>query len=106
MVDLDGVLNTYDGNYNEKIIPSVREGAKEFLRNLHKEYDIEIFTVRNKKLTVEWLMKNELSDFIKDVVDVKNPNASVIIDDRALRFEGDFDSTYQSIINFQPHWKN
>ena len=40
-----------------------------------------------------------------NVSNVKNPKATVIIDDRALRFEGDYEKTFNDIINFQPYWK-
>jgi len=45
---LDGVLNTYSGNFDKNIIPNVKSGAKEFLKELLKDYDIKIFTTRNR----------------------------------------------------------
>jgi histidinol phosphatase-like enzyme len=36
LVDLDGVLNTYNGEYDENSIPQMKDGAKEFLQNLSK----------------------------------------------------------------------
>ena len=47
-IDLDGVLNNYCGNYDAEKIVDVKIGAKEFLEELSKEYNIEIFTVENK----------------------------------------------------------
>ena len=47
LLDLDGVLNTYSGNYDAKFIPPIKEGAIDFLQELSKSYEIIIFTVRN-----------------------------------------------------------
>ena len=105
MIDLDGVLNTYEGNFDENTISPVKEGAKEFLEKLNKDYNIQIFTVRNKKLTYKWLIENNLIDYIQDISEVKNPHASVFIDDRALRFDGDYQKAYKEIQNFNPYWK-
>ena len=32
MIDLDGVLNMYDGKFDENKLPEVRLGAKEFVK--------------------------------------------------------------------------
>ncbi len=105
LIDLDGVLNTYSGSYSETEIPEPREGVKEFLENLAKEYKIEVFTVRNAKTTLEWLIKHKLDKYVNNVTNVKNPYASVILDDRALNFDGDFHKAYEKILKFQPYWK-
>lgn len=104
LIDLDGVLNTYCGNYKENLITQPREGVKEFLEKLSKDYKIELFTARNTKVAVEWLIKNQLDKYITNVTNVKNPFASVILDDRALNFNGDFHKAYKEIISFKPHW--
>lgn len=106
LIDLDGVLNTYNGNYSESEIAPPREGVNEFLKAISQTYKIEIFTVRDKKSTQKWLEKYNLSQFISNITNVKNPRASIIIDDRALQFKGDFQQTLQDITNFKPHWKN
>ena len=51
-IDLDGVLNKYDGNYNNGEIADLKNGAREFLEKLSQEYKIEILTVQNKINTV------------------------------------------------------
>ena len=104
-IDLDGVLNTYDGNFDETKIPKIKDGAKEFLHKLAQNYRIEIFTTRNLKLTTLWLCENNLIQYIENVSNVKNQYASVIIDDRAINFDGDFDVLYQKINNFKPYWR-
>ena len=105
MVDLDGVLNEYSGKYNEYEVPKIRKGAKEFLEKLAEIYDIEIFTVRNKIRTVEWLQENEIIHLVKEVTNVKNPYASIIIDDRAISFNGDYNKVLKCSKDFKPYWK-
>lgn len=105
LVDLDGVLNNYTGKYNENEIPEIKDGAKEFLEELSKVYNIEIFTVRNKIVTTEWLQKNNIVHLIKDITNVKNPYASIIIDDRAITFDGDYNKILETSIKFKPYWK-
>ncbi len=106
LIDLDGVLNEYSGNFNENLIPPIKHGAKEFLENLSQNYNIKIFTVRNKIVATKWLIENKIDHLVKDVTDVKDPFASLIIDDRALEFNGDFTKTLEKINNFKPYWKN
>lgn len=105
LVDLDGVLNDYKGNYNEFKIPNIKKGAKEFLEELARYYNIEIFTVRNRIQTVKWLQQNKIDHLIKDVTNVKNPYASIIIDDRALNFDGNYSSLLEKVKKFKPYWK-
>ena len=38
LIDLDGVLNDYVGNYDKDFIPPIKFGAKEFLSNLSKNF--------------------------------------------------------------------
>ena len=105
LVDLDGVLNNYDGRYSENEIPQPKNDVENFLVQLSKTYEIHIFTVRNKNLTNKWLQKHNLDKYIKEVTNIKNPFASIIIDDRAINFNGNFDEVLKKAINFQPYWK-
>lgn len=104
-IDLDGVLNTYSGNYAKNEIAPVKDGAFEFLQKLSEDYRIAIFTVRDKTLVRNWLIQNDLIQFVEDITDVKNPFSSIFLDDRAINFDGDFDKTYRLIKNFKPYWK-
>ncbi len=104
-IDLDGVLNEYNGSFNEKEIPQIKPGAYEFLKNLSENFRIEIFTTREKTLTKKWLKDNNLQDFIQDVTNVKNSFSSVFLDDRAINFAGDYESAKTAIKNFRPYWK-
>jgi len=99
LIDLDGVLNTYTGNYNENFIPSIKEGAKEFLEKLSQNYDVKIFTTRNNSLARKWVSENKLDKYVSDVTSFKSP-AYLMIDDRCLNFRGDYYKTFSEIENF------
>ena len=104
LIDLDGVLNTYTGNYDEKFIPPIREGAYEFIKDLSENYKIVLFTSRNLLLASQWLIDNNLDGFIANVTNVKGPSF-LIIDDRGLNFCGDYEKTKEQIYNFKPWYK-
>ncbi len=61
LMDLDGVLNDYDGVYDENHIPNIRKGAKEFIKKLYLKYEIKLFTTRPQKLAYSWLVRNNLN---------------------------------------------
>ena len=104
-VDLDGVLNIYNGIYEENKIAPIKEGAKEFLEELSKNYKVEIFTVRNSNLVIEWLNENNIAQYVSSITNVKNPYTSVFVDDRALTFNGNFYEVLEKIKVFKPYWK-
>lgn len=104
LIDLDGVLNEYDGKFDENIIPNAKNGTKEFLEKLSKDYDIKIFTTRNRLITSKWLIKNNIDKFIKDVTNVKE-SSYLHIDDRCICFDGDFEKAINAINNFKVYWK-
>ena len=105
MIDLDGVLNNYI-KYEENFIPEIREGAAEFLDNLCRldKYELVLFTTRDKQLSQKWLKDNKINHYFKEITNIKKP-ASIYIDDRALKFDGDFNNTLNEIENFTVHWK-
>ena len=104
-IDLDGVLNQYSGTFNEQEIKKKKKGAYDFIKKLSVNYEIEIFTVRDKNLTTNWLIENNLMGFIKNVTNEKNKFASVFLDDRAINFNGNFDLAFNLITTFSPYWK-
>ena len=104
LIDLDGVLNTYDGEYNENFIPSIKDGAYQFLEKLSYSFEIKIFTTRNKLLASKWIIENKLDKFVSDVTGFKSP-AYLIIDDRCLNFRGNFDKMFDEISNFNVWYK-
>ncbi len=104
LIDLDGVLNTYTGNFDKDFIPEIKKGAKEFLGELSKDYEIKIFTTRNRILTSKWLIENKIDNLVADVTNVKDP-AYLHIDDRCICFNGDYKNTINEIKNFKAYWK-
>ena len=104
LVDLDGVLNQYNGRFDELQIPDIKDGAKEFVENLSQNFVVKIFTTRNKILATKWLIKNNLDKYITDITDIKEPS-HLHIDDRCICFDGNFSNTINQIKNFKPWYK-
>lgn len=104
LVDLDGVLNQYNGRFEELQIPDIKEGAREFVENLSQNFIVKIFTTRNKILATKWLIKNNLDKYITDITDIKEPS-HLHIDDRCICFDGNFSNTINQIKNFRPWYK-
>ena len=105
LIDLDGVLNDYGKEkFDENQIPEIKDGAKEFVRELSKEFDLYLFTTRNRLLASKWLINNDLDKFFKDVTDTKIP-AYLHIDDRAVCFKGNYKNALEDIQNFSVYWK-
>ena len=51
LIDLDGVLNEYGKEkFDENFIPKIKNGAKEFLENLSKEYNINYVRTQYESL--------------------------------------------------------
>ncbi len=103
-IDLDGVLNNYTGDYDENIIPPMKQGAKEFLEELYKNYKMKLFTTRKTNLAKQWLIDNNLDKYFLDVTNTKEP-AWLYIDDRCIKFEGDYNKLYTDIKNFKAWYK-
>ena len=99
LIDLDGVLNTYSGQYDENTIPPIKKGAYEFIESLSDKFIVKIFTTRNNLLATKWIIDNKLDKFVSDVTNVKDP-AWLIIDDRCLTFDGNYENTLDMINNF------
>ncbi len=104
MIDLDGVLNKYDGKYVENELPEIKDGAREFIQKLNENYDLVLFTTRNCLEATRWLIKNKIDKYFKDVTNVKIP-AYIYIDDRAVGFKGDYEKAAAEIERFQVYWK-
>lgn len=105
LIDLDGVLNTYHGYFIEDSIPPILKGANKFLKVLSKNYDIKIFTTRNKLLTAKWLIENKLDKYIIDITDKKDL-CWLYIDDRCLQFKGNYKELLKEIEHFKPWYKD
>lgn len=88
-VDFDGVLNNYTG-YDPHNLFTPREGCKEFLKELNKEFDVIIYSTRDSSNIVKWLEHYRLDQYVKAVTN-KKPPAVAYIDDRAIRFTGSYE---------------
>lgn len=100
-IDFDGVLHQYDGYKNGLIrgpIEGAREAVVELLDNGH---EVVVFTTRDALIVNEWLAKH---DFPKlEVTQQKRP-FWLIIDDRAMPFDGSWDGMVQKALDFEPYW--
>jgi hypothetical protein len=102
-VDFDNTLNIqgpWRGFY-EHFPP--RPGAREFLEALVKRgYKVIIFTARpDIPETWQWLIDHDMAQFCETVTNVKKPGVNYI-DDRAIRFRGNYDETLQELDDFEP----
>ena len=104
LIDLDGVLNTYIGEFDEHFIPAIKEGALEFIKKLSVSYKIKIFTTRNKLLASQWVIDNGLNNYVDDVTNVKEPSY-LLVDDRCINFNGDYADVFEKIDNFKVWYK-
>ena len=104
LFDLDGVLNTYDGKYDKNNIPPIKDGAYKLIKELSEDYKIVIFTTRNSLIASKWIIENKLDEYIENVTNVKEP-AYLIIDDRSINFNGDYEELKNKIKNFEVWYK-
>ena len=104
-VDLDGVLNAFDGWRGADFFHPPRDGAREFLTRLNQQgYRVVVFTVRWAPHVEQWLAEHGLASLVSEVTNQKPP-AHVYVDDRAICFQGDFGSTLEQISQFRAHWE-
>ncbi len=105
MIDVDGVLHTYENGWDNGKLKNVIFGAKEALSELHNDgFEIVIFSTRasgenpNTKQLVqeleEWLNRNDL---YFDQITGQKLGAILYIDDRAINFKGDWKNTLKEI---------
>lgn len=102
LIDLDGVLNKYNGSYDKNFIPEINENAKDFLEKIYalNKYNFVLFTTRNLLLSAKWLIENKIDKYFSDITNVKIP-ALLQIDDRAICFNGNFSELFIEIENFK-----
>ena len=102
-IDLDGVLDEYNGKYNENNIPKIKKGAKEFVKELSNNYELILFTTRNSKQATKWLKENNIDEYFKEITNIKPP-AYIYLDNRALKFDGNYNETLNEIKNYKTYW--
>ena len=111
-LDFNGVMNQYPGWGGSEELYEPREGLKEFLEDLRdSNYDLVLtgqsFATIDRRFQVfRWLMDHDLPDI---PLAVEKPTALCLVDDRAIRFDGDFTKTRAEISRFRknelPYWK-
>ena len=104
LIDLDGVLNNYTGNFDKDFIPPIKDGAVEFLKELSKNFELKLFTTRNKILATKWLIDNNIDFYFTDITNTKDL-AWLYIDDRCINFDGNFKNLANSVNLFKPWYK-
>ena len=103
-IDLDGVLNEYDGNYLDENCPPLRSGAREFLSEVARDHRIVILSARNTHRVSKWVHDNGLDEYVADVTTTKVP-AIAYIDDRAINFSGNYQRVIDDLRDFEPWWR-
>ena len=101
-VDFDGVLNNYKGWQGEDELYTPCMGAKEFMETLSKDYRIIVFTVRDNDSVRDWL---NYYDIVFDDVTSTKIGAVCYIDDRGLKFNGDYNEVLKQLDDFKTHWE-
>lgn len=103
-IDFDGVMNKYKGWKGEKVLYKPQNNLLNFIRKVYKDYDITVFTCRDVKSVYEWLEEYNIRDYVVAVTNLK-PQAVVYIDDRAIRFNGDYEEVLSELKEFKTWWE-
>lgn len=103
-IDFDGVLNQYTGWKGKAELFKPQKDVDLFLKKLSQDYEINIFSTRSCLDIADWLIKHNLREYISNITNVKEP-AYAYIDDRAIRFDGDYSKVLSEIETFKPYWK-
>lgn len=99
LLDLDGVINEYTKGFRKDYIPPVKKGAENFLINLSQKFKIKLFTTREKSMVKTWLSDNGLDKYFSGITNIKEA-CWLIVDDRCIKFNGDYDELLSDIMNF------
>lgn len=103
-VDLNGVLDTYKGWQGSEHWDPPRPGAYEFLAELaDRGFRVVILSTKDPAGVDAWLRSHGLAEYIDEVTDRKVP-AVAYVDDRAVRFCGDYSQVLLEIEK-PPFWK-
>lgn len=102
-IDFDGVLSHYNGWKGVDVLGDPIKGAKEFILMIKNSgFTPIIFTTRKPELIKNWLKKFEFLDL--EVSNVKYPSI-VYIDDRCVKFNGNFSNLIKDLKNYNVYWR-
>ena len=104
-LDFDGVLHSYRSGWcGAEIIPDPPiHGTQEAVARLREQYRVVVYSARchteeGRRAMENWLHKHEI---IVDEVCEHKPPALVYVDDRAIRFRGNWDDVLSEIRQFR-----
>jgi len=106
--DFDGVINPYTKGYNfGHLSEDPVEGIKEEIARIILEYRVVIFSSRCEKPEGIIKIQNYLDKhgIIVDKIQATKPKAYVIIDDKAICFDGKSEGLLEKIQAFVPWHK-
>lgn len=114
-VDFDGVINSFKSGWSGigNIPDKPTDGAIDWLTKIinNPNFEVQIFSARNKvdydlEAMKKWLLKNGLTkhELNKISFPVLKPSCNLLIDDRAVNFNGKFPCA-KKLLNFKP-WHN
>ena len=111
-IDFDGVLSDYSEGYQGKdVFGDMIKGADSATQILkEKGWTVIVYTTRPvTKALKKWLDDNNISyDYINENPDQPEESkgsklmADIYLDDRAMRFDGNWDWTIRNIASFMP----
>ena len=104
--DFDGVIHSYVSKFttDDEILDPPVNGIAESINYLRKKYKIYVFSSRCKSLAgrnaiIKYMRTNGI--YFDEVVD-KKPAVTVLVDDRAICFNGNPEDMIESIESFKP----
>lgn len=112
-IDFDGVLHFYKRPFTPQLGPPI-QGAAEATQELYRQgHTLIIFTTRGEAEIIAWLSANGFKwhfiNFNPEDTQLQyptgnpgKPRADVYIDDRALKFDGNWVQTLQQLKTFRP----
>lgn len=102
-IDFDGVLAEYDGWKGEEVFGVPIAGAKEFVSRLIRTgYTPVVYTVREVSGVQNWLSEYEFPEI--EITKEKVPSVAYV-DDRCVKFDGDFTKFYEELEHFDVYWR-
>ena len=100
-VDFDGVLHRYQGYRGGHIDGPIRGARSAIERLLAQGHAVVVFTTRDADTVRSWLTEHKFPPL--EVTDVKRP-FWLLLDDRAMHFDGQWDGVVERINAFRPYW--